>query len=182
MATKKATKPVTKSGFLRRVLSRNPNLDYQQVLRRWAKAGHDGTISNPLYYKVRAELGIYTEWVWVREGGPEPIESQRPEPERENHPNVDLVEAAEFFLPQILRFYKLFEDKRPVMLLELPSQKIYAYPYKEFKDDLNERSQAILKDQYEQAIAENKVVFVRDNEARSSSIQPNRRIWPIPPS
>ena len=67
MAKKKATKPETKSEFLRRVLSRNPNLDYQQVLRRWAKAGHAGTISNPLYYKVRAELGIHTEWVWVKE-------------------------------------------------------------------------------------------------------------------
>src|SRR3954467_11283041 len=67
MATKKGTKPVTKSGFLRRVLSRNPNLDYQQVLRRWAQAGQAGTISNPLYYKVRAELGIHTEWVRVKE-------------------------------------------------------------------------------------------------------------------
>jgi hypothetical protein len=36
MAKKKATKPETKSEFLRRVLSRNPDLDYQQVLRRWA--------------------------------------------------------------------------------------------------------------------------------------------------
>jgi hypothetical protein len=70
MSKKKATKPETKSEFLRRVLSRDPNLDYQQVLRRWAKAGHAGTISNPLYYKVRAELGIHTEWVWVKE--PEP--------------------------------------------------------------------------------------------------------------
>jgi hypothetical protein len=64
-------------------------------------------------------------------------------------------------------FYQRFEDKRPVMVLELPSQKIYAYPYKEFKDDLNERSQAMLKDQYERAVAEDKiVVFVRDNESR----------------
>ena len=90
-----------------------------------------------------------------------------PVPERGARPNDDLVEAAEFFLPQILMFYRRFEDKRPVMLLELPSQKIYAYPYQEFKDDLNERSQAMLKDPYERAIAEDKiVVFVRDNETR----------------
>lgn len=59
---------------------------------------------------------------------------------RKDSPNNDLVEAAEYFLPHILVFYKRFEDKRPVMLLELPGQKIYAYPYKEFQDDLNERS------------------------------------------
>jgi hypothetical protein len=70
MARKRATKPETKSEFLRRVLSRNPDLDYQQVLRRWAKAGHAGSISNPLYYKVRAELGIHTEWAWVKEPAP----------------------------------------------------------------------------------------------------------------
>lgn len=67
MAKKKATKSETKSDFLRRVLGRNPNLDYPQVLRRWAKAGHAGTISSPLYYKVRAELGIRAEWVRVQE-------------------------------------------------------------------------------------------------------------------
>jgi len=72
MAKKKAAKKETKSDFLRRVLGKNPDLDYDQVLRRWAKAGHDGEISNPLYYKVRAELGIKTEWVWVREPDPEP--------------------------------------------------------------------------------------------------------------
>ena len=44
--------------------------------------------------------------------------------QRKDGPNDDLVEAAEFFLPQILRFSKLSEEKRPVMLLDLPSQKI----------------------------------------------------------
>jgi hypothetical protein len=88
-------------------------------------------------------------------------------PERVARPNDDLVGAAEHFLPHILMFYKRFEDKRPVMLLDLQSQKIYAYPYKEFKDDLSERSQAMLAADYEKAIAQNKVVvFVRDNETR----------------
>jgi hypothetical protein len=86
---------------------------------------------------------------------------------RKDSPNDDLVKAAEAVLPHILMFYRRFEDKRPVMMLDLPSQKIYAYPYKEFKDDLNERSQAILKDQYERAVAEDKiVVFVRDGETQ----------------
>ena len=67
MAKKERAKPETKSEFLRKVLGRNPDLDYQQVNRRWAKAGHAGEISNALYYKVRGELGIRTEWVWVKE-------------------------------------------------------------------------------------------------------------------
>lgn len=81
--------------------------------------------------------------------------------------NDDLIDAAESVLPQIRMFYGLFEDKPPVMVLELPSRKIYAYPYQEFKDNLNERSRAILKDQYELSLAEDKiVVFVREEETR----------------
>ena len=71
MAKKKGAKPETKSEFLRKVLGKNPDLDYQQVNRRWAKAGHAGEISNALYYQVRAKLGIRTEWVWVKESEPE---------------------------------------------------------------------------------------------------------------
>jgi Plasmid pRiA4b ORF-3-like protein len=67
MAKKKGEKPETKSGFLRKILSKNPDLDHRQVNRRWARTGHEGEISSPLYYKVRAELGIKTEWGWVRE-------------------------------------------------------------------------------------------------------------------
>lgn len=67
MAKKKAAKTETKSEFLRNALSRNPNLNFQQINRRWAKAGHVGEISNALYYQVRAKLGIKTEWVWVKE-------------------------------------------------------------------------------------------------------------------
>jgi Plasmid pRiA4b ORF-3-like protein len=72
MAKKKAAKPETKSEFLRKVLSRNPDLDHRQVNQKWAKAGHAGQISNALFYKVRADLGIKTEWVWVKEPEPGP--------------------------------------------------------------------------------------------------------------
>ena len=86
---------------------------------------------------------------------------------RKKSPNDYLVEAAENFLPHILMFYKRFEDKRPVMLLDLQSQKIYAYPYEEFKAELGEKSQTMLAADYEKAIAKNKiVVFVRDNETQ----------------
>src|SRR5205823_4560386 len=38
---------------------------------------------------------------------------------RKRNSNGDLVEAAEGCLPHILMFYDRFEDKRPVMLLDL---------------------------------------------------------------
>jgi Plasmid pRiA4b ORF-3-like protein len=72
MAKKKAAKKETKSDFLRRVLSRNPNLEFRQVNQRWAKAGNVGEISNPLYYKVRHDLGIKTVWMWVQDPTSEP--------------------------------------------------------------------------------------------------------------
>ena len=86
---------------------------------------------------------------------------------RKKSPNDDLVEAAESLLPHILMFYRRFEDKRPVMLLDLPSRKIYAYPYEDFKADLSRRSQDMLAADYEKAVARNKVVvFIRDNDNR----------------
>lgn len=64
MARKKSEKPITKSDFLRKALRRNPNLDLGPLNRRWVKAGHPGQISGPLYYLIRRELGIRTEWGW----------------------------------------------------------------------------------------------------------------------
>jgi hypothetical protein len=48
---------------------------------------------------------------------------------RKKSPNEDLIEAAEGQLHNILVSYKRFENNRPVMLLDLPSGEIYAYPY-----------------------------------------------------
>ncbi len=70
-------------------------------------------------------------------------------------------------LHHIRRTYQVFADKQPVMLYDLQEQRIYAYPYREFKTDLSERSQTILEEQYQHAIANDQlVVFVRDNEQR----------------
>ena len=67
----------------------------------------------------------------------------------------------------ILGVYKRFEDKKPVMLLDIQEQKIYAYPYNDFKLELSKRSQIQLEEQYEAAILNKEmVVFVRDNEKR----------------
>jgi hypothetical protein len=67
----------------------------------------------------------------------------------------------------ILGLYKRFEDKKPVMLLDIQEQKIYAYPYNDFKSELSKRSQIQLEEQYEAAILNNEmVVFVRDNKKK----------------
>jgi hypothetical protein len=61
--------------------------------------------------------------------------------------------------------YELLADKRPVMLYDVQEQRIYAYPYQEFTNGLNPRSQALLKAQYQRAVANRHiVVFVRDQE------------------
>jgi len=65
----------------------------------------------------------------------------------------------------IERMYELVADKQPVMLYDIQEQKIYAYPYREFKAEMNPRSQALLEAQYQRAVANRHiVVFVRDNE------------------
>jgi len=81
--------------------------------------------------------------------------------------NDDLVKAAESVLPDILMHYQRFREKRPIMLLDIQSEGIYALPYEDFRADLSEQSKATLAADYEQAIVGNKiVVFVRDNDTR----------------
>jgi len=71
MAKKQSAGTETKTRFLHRVLTKNPDLDHRQVCRLWTKSGHAGQISNALFYQVRTKLGIKTEWVWVKEGEPD---------------------------------------------------------------------------------------------------------------
>ncbi len=69
--------------------------------------------------------------------------------------------------PHILMGHKEFEDIKPILLFDIQEQRIYAYPYDGFKAELSERSQAILEEQYERALADEKiVVFVRDNDQK----------------
>ena len=76
-----------------------------------------------------------------------------------------LLGAASERAGDILMFYRKFAKKKPIMLLELPSQEIYAYPYLDFKNTLSDRSQKMLEKEYAEAIAHNKiVVFVKDND------------------
>ena len=60
--------------------------------------------------------------------------------------------------------YKQHEDKRPIMLYDIQEQRIYAYPYDDFKCDMSVESQISLAQQYERAVAAGQmVVFVRDD-------------------
>jgi hypothetical protein len=76
---------------------------------------------------------------------------------------------------QIIRIHQLLADRKPIMLYDVQERRIYAYPYAEFKAELNPRSQRILSEQYQQAIEKGQiVVFVRDDQRRklvSYSIQ-----------
>lgn len=70
-------------------------------------------------------------------------------------------------LDNIFMIYRRFEDKRPVMLYDVQEQRIYAYPYEDYKNDMSEKSRSILKEQYEKALMRNQiVVFIRDNDRR----------------
>jgi len=67
--------------------------------------------------------------------------------------------------PHIALLYGQYADKKPVMLFDIQEQRVYAYPFKEFRAELSERSQVSLTRQYDRAMAHgNVVVFVRDND------------------
>jgi hypothetical protein len=67
----------------------------------------------------------------------------------------------------IRALYMTYGSKKPIILYDIQEQKIYAYPYKEFKAELSKQSQASLEHDYESAAdLESIVVFVRDNIER----------------
>jgi len=75
------------------------------------------------------------------------------------------LKTVDRFWPHIVTLYEAFAAKKPVMLVDIQEQRIYALPYREYRAGLSERSQASLKKQYRQALASGEiVVFVRDNE------------------
>jgi hypothetical protein len=72
MAKKQEPPRETKSEFVRQALGKNPDLDYRQVNQKWTKAGHEGQISEALFYLVRRKMGIQTVWTWVKASEPQP--------------------------------------------------------------------------------------------------------------
>jgi hypothetical protein len=69
--------------------------------------------------------------------------------------------------PNIRGLYMTYKRKKPIILYDIHEEKIYAYPYKEFKADLSRKSQASLERDYKSASTlGSMVVFVRDNIER----------------
>jgi hypothetical protein len=69
--------------------------------------------------------------------------------------------------PYIRALYATYERKKPIILYDIQEKKIYAYPYKDFKAEMSENSQASLEHQYKSASLQGSmVVFVRDNTER----------------
>jgi hypothetical protein len=76
-------------------------------------------------------------------------------------------EAIQEQWPNIRALYKTFARKKPIILYDIQEGKIYAYPYKEFKAEMSDKSQASLEHQYKSAsLHGSMVVFVRDNTER----------------
>lgn len=70
-----------------------------------------------------------------------------------------LLDIAQKRWPAILKIYMQFKDKKPIMLYDIQEQRIYAYPYTEFRDDMSEKSQRSLTEQYETAVRETRWCF-----------------------
>jgi hypothetical protein len=61
----------------------------------------------------------------------------------------------------------MYESERPIILYDIQEKKIYAYPYREFRAELSEKSQESLRRDYESAYVDSSmIVFVRDNIQR----------------
>jgi hypothetical protein len=79
---------------------------------------------------------------------------------RKDSPNDDLVKAVQDHTDQIIDFYEGIEHKRPVIVLDFQRQQLQAYPYEEYKVRLSKDSQVVLDEEYERAIAEDKIFVV----------------------
>src|SRR3954449_5386814 len=75
-------------------------------------------------------------------------------------PNADLVKAVQDRTEDILDFYEEVQDERPVIVLDFQKQTIGAYHYEEYKTRLSVESQAMYDQEYEKAIAEDKVLVL----------------------
>ena len=93
---------------------------------------------------------------------------RKKKPEGDGKPERDyLLDVANEQLNNIRYAYKQFEGRKPIVLFDIQEQRVYVYPYQDFKSEMSPRSQASLTEQYEKALRENKiVVFIRDNDQR----------------
>jgi len=88
--------------------------------------------------------------------------ARKTKPRLPRDPYWDVVQS---LVQDITYCYEQYREKKPVLLFDMQENRLYVYPYLKFKNDLSERSQCLLQDQYEQAMTDDKiVVFVRDND------------------
>jgi hypothetical protein len=81
--------------------------------------------------------------------------------------NNKYLAAVEMHCLDILEMYLLYEEKKPVMLFDVTEGKIYAYPYKKFKKELNESGRMSLTKQYDDALRGDQfVIFIRDSQKK----------------
>jgi len=66
--------------------------------------------------------------------------ARRPKKSIPHDPYWDVVQS---LMQNILTIYEQYREKKPVMLFDMQEQRIYVYPYLEFKNDLSERSQRL---------------------------------------
>jgi hypothetical protein len=79
---------------------------------------------------------------------------------RNQSPNADLVKAVQDHTDQIIDFYEKVEYDRPVIVLDFQSQQIQAYHYEDYRVMLSTASQGVLDEEYEKAIANDKVLVL----------------------
>jgi tetratricopeptide (TPR) repeat protein len=102
------------------------------------------------------QLRLVLSWV---------VEINREPQEESNRVDDYLLDAVHKQWENILTAYRQFGEQKPIVLFDLQEQRIYVYPYEDFKSEMAPNSQVSLTEQYEKALRENKfVVFVRDNE------------------
>jgi hypothetical protein len=79
----------------------------------------------------------------------------------------ELLDTLLQFWPTIREAYENDAEKRPIILVDLQEEKVYAFPYLEFRNQLSPAGQKSLAEQYRQAETDHQVVvFARDNEKR----------------
>ena len=79
---------------------------------------------------------------------------------RKKSPNADLVKAVQDRTEDILDLYEEVEDDRPVLVLDFQKQTIGAYHHEEYKTGLSVESQAVYDQEYEKALAEDKILVL----------------------
>jgi hypothetical protein len=67
----------SKSAFVGEVFGREPEANVAAINRAWAAAGHEGTISDSIYYKVKRERGVTGENISPAPAKPKPESASR---------------------------------------------------------------------------------------------------------